>query len=67
MILEMSTIEEPKNLSGRIVFGSLLITCLVYSGYLYSVILDVTRRSEPEISSLKELADSSLTPMSFGN
>lgn len=65
MIMGVTTTQQPRNLQGRIVFGSLLITCLVYSGYIYSVILDITWRSEPEISNLQELADSSLIPMAY--
>lgn len=63
IIIGMPSAQEPENLTGRVIFGSLLIVCLVYSGYFYSVILDITLRSEPEISSLAELFNSSLTLM----
>lgn len=63
IIMGMSTDEEPNNFRGRLIFGSLLITCLVYSGYFHSVIVDISWHSEPEISNLEELADSSLIPM----
>lgn len=63
IIIGMSANQEPRNVSGRIVFGSILITCLVYSSYFYSVILDVTWRKEPEILSLEELIESPLTPV----
>lgn len=59
----MSTTQDPNNFVERTIFGSLLITCLVYSGYFYSVILDIIWLSEPEISNLKELNTSSLTLM----
>ncbi|XP_051161663.1 uncharacterized protein LOC127281800 [Leptopilina boulardi] len=63
IIIGMSTAREPKKFVERIVFGSLLITCVVYSGYFYSVILDITWPVISEINTLEELANSSLTPM----
>ncbi|XP_043468739.1 uncharacterized protein LOC122502651 [Leptopilina heterotoma] len=63
IVIGMSVDREPNKVTERIVFGSLILSCIVYSGYLFSVILDVTFRNEPEISSLEELANSSLTPM----
>lgn len=44
----------------RIVFGSMLITFVVCSAYSYSVILDNIHRPETQMSSLEELANSSL-------
>lgn len=42
--------KEPIKLSERIVFGALILSCIVYSGYVYSVILDIAFREEPQIS-----------------
>lgn len=61
IIIGISTTQEPDNILERIVFGSLLITSLVYTNYIFSVILDITWRPEPEISNFEELANSSLT------
>lgn len=63
IIMGIPTVEEPDNLLERIIFGSLLITCIVYTGYFYAVILNISWRLKPEISSLTELASLSLTPM----
>lgn len=63
IIMGMPANQEPNNYAEKIVFGSVVITCIVYTGYCYSVILDISLRMEPEISTLEELADSSLTPL----
>ncbi|XP_051169625.1 uncharacterized protein LOC127286993 [Leptopilina boulardi] len=61
IIIGLPPYREPKKQLERIIFGSLLITCIVYSSYFYLVIIDVTWRSESdEISNLKELANSPL-------
>lgn len=63
IVMGMSISREPKNLKERIIFGALVLSCIVYSGYLYSVILDITFLAEPQISTIEELANSSLTPI----
>lgn len=63
IIMGMAADQEPTNLNERIIFASLLITCIVYTGYFYSVILDISLQMEPEISTLEELANSSLVPL----
>lgn len=63
IIIGMSVIREPSKSTERIVFGILMLSCIVYSSYIYSVILDISFSSEHQISSLEELANSSLTHM----
>lgn len=63
IIMGITATQEPRNSTERLVFCSLLVACLVYSSYFYSVIFDISWRSEPEISSLEELVNSSLTLM----
>lgn len=63
IIIGMSTDHEPENWMERFAFGSLLIACIVYSGYFYSVIVDISFRSTPEISTLAELVKSRLTSL----
>lgn len=55
--------NEPNNSMGRIIFALLLVVYIVFASYIYSVISGNTLRSEPTISSLEDLANSSLTPM----
>ncbi|XP_043470440.1 uncharacterized protein LOC122503805 [Leptopilina heterotoma] len=62
IIMGMPSNQQPNYLLERIVFGSLLIACIFYTGYFYSVILDISFQPEEEISSLDELANSSLIP-----
>ncbi|XP_043472819.1 uncharacterized protein LOC122505356 [Leptopilina heterotoma] len=61
MIMGLSVIEEPVEPTERIVFGTVLLACLVYTGYFFSAILDLSLQSSPEIETLAELATSSLT------
>ncbi|XP_051158249.1 uncharacterized protein LOC127279756 [Leptopilina boulardi] len=60
IIIGMPTAREPRKFSERLVYGSLLITCIVYSSYFYSVILDITCPLNSNIITLEELANSSL-------
>lgn len=62
IIIGVSSSQEPNKWSERILFGSLLLICTVYTGYFYSTILDTNLHSESVISTLEELADSSLIP-----
>lgn len=67
IVIGMSITREPKMMTERIVFGSVVIGCIIYTSYFFSVILDITFQSPPEITSLDELFKSSLTPkMNYG-
>ncbi|XP_043469984.1 uncharacterized protein LOC122503484 [Leptopilina heterotoma] len=61
IVIGMGTSEEPLTLTERTIFGSLLITCIVYTSYFYSVILDVSLKSTPEISTLAELMNTNIS------
>ncbi|XP_043472348.1 uncharacterized protein LOC122505009 [Leptopilina heterotoma] len=63
IVLGMSTDNEPEESPERIIFGVLMICCIAYSSYFYSVILDINWRPQAEITTLKELLDSDLTHM----
>lgn len=63
ILIGLSIVREPEKQAERIVFGLLVLSCIVYSGYFYSVILDINFLPEPQIQNLEELANSSLTPI----
>lgn len=65
IIMGMSVVNEPRKLAERIAFGAFMLSSMVYSGYMFSVILDINFREAPQITTLEELANSSLTPMTF--
>lgn len=54
IIMGMSFVDGLKNFVERIILGSLLFVCIVYSGYIYSVILGLNLETESEISSPEE-------------
>ncbi|XP_051170570.1 uncharacterized protein LOC127287603 [Leptopilina boulardi] len=55
IIIGMGTGNEPQNWSERIIFGSLLIACLAYTSYFFTIILDISFRTANEISTIDEL------------
>lgn len=63
IIMGMSVGREPRHSAERMIFGIFMLNCIVYSGYFFSVILDINYWVEPQISTLEELANSSLTPI----
>lgn len=56
------TVWQTWNISQIIIGMPANIICIVYRGYVYSVILDIGLQFEPEISTLEELSLSSLIP-----
>ncbi|XP_051169304.1 uncharacterized protein LOC127286768 [Leptopilina boulardi] len=70
IIMGISDTQEFENWSKRVVFVSLMIACIVYTGYIYSVFFNQTLinfRSAVEISSTAELIKSHLTPVMSDN
>ncbi|XP_043472359.1 uncharacterized protein LOC122505018 [Leptopilina heterotoma] len=65
IVLGMSTDNEPEESPERIIFGVLMLCCIAYSSYFYSIILDINWRPQAEITTLKELLDTDLIPMTY--
>lgn len=65
VILSMVTPNEPRKLREKIIFGCLLLMCLVYSIYLHTALTNVSIRKDYELrmNSLDDLVNSDLTPL----
>ena len=56
---------SPRKMKDKIIFGSVLITNVIYTGYLYTVLTDfgLETQSELKIDTIKNLISSNLTPV----
>ena len=65
VVLGMETDHEPQNLAERIVFGSMLISCLMHSSFIYTALTDVSLSKTPgvKIETIKDVLSSNLQPV----
>ena len=66
-ILGFTVDREPQKWPERIVFSSILVTQVIFSGYLHSLLTDVqlTSKSELKINNVEDLQKSGLTPVMY--
>ena len=69
IIMGMSLPLEPRNTRDRIIFGSILITNIIYSSYLFTVLADVAidKGSELKLETISDLDKSGLQPVFDAN
>ena len=65
IVLGTSTLHEPQRMAERIVFGSMLFSCLLYSSIIHTALTDVSLHSEtePEMNTISDVVHSSLEPV----
>ena len=64
IIFGITTVREPKKLAERIIFGSMLLSCLLHSSFIYSSFSDVSlqEESEVEMKTINDVLVSNLQP-----
>ena len=65
IVLGIPTPNEPSKSAERIVFGCMLVSCLLHSSFIYSVFTKVNLQIDrkPEIETIKDIVASELTPI----
>ena len=65
ILLGISATNEPNKFIERIVFGSMLVSCLLHGPFIYSTFTKVSLEIEtkPEIETIKDIVDSDLIPV----
>ena len=69
LLTGMSVTAEPQKLKDRIIFGSLLITYVIYSSYLFTLFTEVgiTTVSELKLQNMDDLNKENLIPFLYSN